>query len=91
MEGAARHQRAEPKAFGRRRERREGRPSVPRAALGATVVSVEQVVAEPDRVEADLLGRSRHPRELRPADVALDLRELHADGHRPGHRRSVRG
>ena len=34
----------------------EHRPAVPRAALGTPVAAVEQVVADPERVEAGLLG-----------------------------------
>jgi hypothetical protein len=90
VERGARHQRAEPDAFGRGREGREHRPRVPRTPFGTSVAAVQQVVAEPDRVEADLLGRAGHRHQLRPTDVTLDLGELHADGQRSGHRRSVR-
>ena len=38
--------------------------------------AVEEVLAEPDRVEAELLDRARHVEELRPADLALDLGQL---------------
>ena len=48
----------------------------------AARVAVEQVVAEPDRVEAGLLGGARHRGVLRPAHLALHLRQLHADPHR---------
>jgi alpha-beta hydrolase superfamily lysophospholipase len=43
--------------------------------------AVEQMVAEPDRRETDLLGRARHRQVLRPAHVALDLRKLNAELH----------
>ena len=45
---------------------------------------VEQVVAEPQRVEAGL-GRPGHRQELRPADRALDLRQLDSDTAGTGH------
>jgi hypothetical protein len=48
-------------------------------ALRPAVAAVEEVVAHPDRVEADLLDGSRHGRILGPARVALDLRQLHPD------------
>src|SRR5215211_4940211 len=77
----ARDQRTEPHALGRRRERREQRPRLPRRALGPPVAAVEQVVADPDRVEAALLGGARHREVLRPAHLALDLGKLDADAH----------
>ena len=48
-------------------------------------VAVQQVVAHPDRIEADLLGGTSNRRQLRPAHDALDLRELNADLQRTGH------
>ena len=62
-------------------ERREHRPAVPRPALGATVAPVEQVVADPQRVEARLLGGARDRRQLGPANLALDLGQLEPDPH----------
>jgi class 3 adenylate cyclase len=73
--------RAEPKTLGRSRQRRQQRPRFPRTALLAAVSAVEQMVAEPDRVETDLLSRARHRQVLRPAHLALDLRKLNADLH----------
>ena len=90
VERRAGDQRAEPDAFGGRREGRERRPRVPRPAFGASVASVQQVVAEPDRVEAGGLGRAGHRDDLGPPHVAFDLGELDADAELPGHRRSVR-
>ena len=52
------------------------------ASLLTAVVPVEQVVAEPDRVEARRLGGERHGGVLGPAHVALDLGQLHADAER---------
>ena len=43
--------------------------------------SIQQVVADPDRVEPDLLGRPRHREVLGPAHLALDLGELNAYAH----------
>ena len=90
VERRAGDQRAEPDAFGGRREGRERRPRVPRPAFGASVAPVQQVVAEPDRVEAGGLGRASHRDDLGPPHVAFDLGELDADAELPGHRRSVR-
>ena len=57
-------------------------PSSVHASHGArSGVAVEQVVADPDRVEAARLRRPRHREVLRPADLALDLGELDADPH----------
>src|SRR5205823_2047297 len=78
MERGAGDERAELDALGDPGEPGERRPTVPRAAVRA---AVEQVVADPDRVEAGLLGGPRHRRELVPPDVPLDLRELYADLH----------
>ena len=50
-------------------------------------VAVEEVVADPDRVEADPLGGPRHLRQLRPAHDALDLGELDSNLQWPRHRR----
>ena len=82
MEARARDERAEPDAFRDGCEPGEHRPCLPRAALLAPVAAVEEVVAEPDRLEADLLGRPCHRHVLGPAHVALDLRQLDADSHR---------
>lgn len=40
---------------------------------------VEQVVAEPQRVEADVLRSPRQVEQLRPLDAPLDLGELDSD------------
>src|SRR5581483_9753046 len=52
VEGEAGDERAERHPLGRRGERGQQRPDLPRPALG---IAVEQVVSDPDRVEADLL------------------------------------
>ena len=81
VEARAGDERAEPHPLGRGGQRREQRPRLPRTALGPAVAAVEQVVADPDRVEAALLGRARHREVLGPAHVALGLGELDADSH----------
>ena len=91
------HQRADRHARRDRRQRGHQRPHLPRA-----LVLVEQVVAEPDRVEARLLGGDRHRPVLGPADLSFDLRKLNSDAHtraryarapssRPAPRRRARG
>jgi hypothetical protein len=82
MERRAGHQRAELHALGAGRERAEQCPGVPRPALDPVTVAVEQVVADPDGVEADLLRGLRHRQVLGPADLTLGLRELDPDAHR---------
>ena len=52
---------------------------------GSSVVAIEQVVAEPDRVEPDLLRGQRHRAVLGPAHVALDLGQLHSNAQRSAH------
>ena len=79
MERGAGDERAELDTLGDRRQRGEHRPDLPRPALLTAVAAVEQVVAEPDRVEALLLGRAGHRGVLRPAGLVLDLGELDAD------------
>src|SRR5215213_4553064 len=64
-------------------ERGKQRPRLPRPALRPAVAAVEQVVAEPDRVEAGRVGRPGHGQVLGPAHVALDLGELDADAQGP--------
>jgi len=81
MEPGAGDERPQPDARGRRGERAEQRPRLPRRALRLAVVPVEQVVADPDRVEPALLRGAGHGPVLGPADLALHLRELDADAH----------
>ena len=45
--------------------------------------AVQEVLADPDRVEAQVLDGAGHVEQLRPADLALDLGELDADLERP--------
>ena len=68
MERRRRDQRPQPHALGRRGERGERRPHVPRAALRPAVAAVEHVVAEPQRVEARRFGGARD-RERAPASA----------------------
>ena len=50
---------------------------------GPVLPAVQQVLAEPDGVEPEVLDGPDHVEELRPADLALDLGELDADLERP--------
>src|SRR5919204_3938963 len=85
MERRTRDERAQLHAAGRRRERSEHRPHVPGSALAAIVVSIEEMVAEPDGVEARLLRRTRHGDVLRPPHDPLDLGQLDPDAERTRH------
>jgi hypothetical protein len=67
-----------------RGEAGEDRPCLPGSP--GTVVArppVEEVVAVPDGVEAQLLGPQRERTEVRPAGLPLDLGELDPDRQRP--------
>ena len=63
----------------RGRDRRQQRPGLPRAAGRPVRPAVEEVLADPHRVEAQVLDRAGHVEQLGPADLALDLGELDAD------------
>ena len=59
VKGGAGHEQTELDALGRRAEGGQHRPCLPRTPLGTAVSPVEQMVADPDRVEADRLrGRA---------------------------------
>ena len=79
VERGRRHQRAELHALRRRRDCCKHGPDIPRAALGASVVAIQHVVAGPDGVEAARLRAPRDRPELRPPNVALDFRKLYAN------------
>src|SRR5205823_13852239 len=85
VEAGARHQRTDfhsPRHGGNRRDQR---PRLPWAARRAIGEAVEQVVANPDRIEAHRLGGLGHAAQLTPAHLALDLRELDPDFQWPWH------
>ncbi len=88
METGAGHQRTEGDPIGHRRKCGQQRPGLPGAPLGPPVAGEQEVVAEPDGVEADLFGRASHREVLRPAHVAFDFREL--DSHPKRHGGSLR-
>ena len=83
VERGRRHERAERHALGGLGEAGQRGPGLPRPAGLAALVPVQQVVAEPDGVEAGLLGGAGDGAELRPADLALHLGELDADPEGP--------
>ena len=60
-------------------QRPQQRPRLPGPALGPALIAVEEMVADPDRVEAALLGRPGHRPVLGPAHVAFGLGELDSD------------
>ena len=88
MEARARDERTEPNTLRDGGQCRQQRPGLPGAALLAAVTAVQEVVAEPDRVEPGLLCRLRHRQVLGPAHVALDLGQLDSDSQRDLTRRS---
>src|SRR6185503_13518746 len=62
-------------------------PRLPGPARVAVGPAVQEVLAQPDRVEAEVLDGPDEVEQLRPADLALDLGELDADLDRAlGHR-----
>ena len=79
MEVGARNQGPELDARGRCRDRPHQGPGLPRAARFSIRPAIEQVFADPERVEPGVLDRSNHVEDLGPADVTLDLRELNAN------------
>ncbi len=82
---------------GRRgRDRRQQRPCLPRPTGRPVGPAVQQVLADPDRIEAEILDRADHVEQLGPADLALDFGELDADLEWPArgrgcHDRNVAG
>ena len=80
-----RHERAETDSLGDCGDRSQLRPYVPRPALRPAAAAVEQVVAEPHRVEARLLGGCRDRPHLRPTHLALHLGKLHSHSERWPH------
>ena len=81
VEAGAGDERTEPHPLGRGGEGGQQRPRLPGPALGPAVAAVEQVVAEPDRVEAAGFGRAGHGEVLGPAHLALHLGKLDSDSH----------
>ena len=79
VEARAGDERAERDPLGHGGECGEQGPGLPRAALGTTVTAVEEMIAEPDRVEADRLGGPGHRDVLGPPCLALHLRQLDPD------------
>ena len=73
----------------RGRQRGQQGPGLPRSAWRAVGPAVEEVLADPERVEAEVLDRAGHVEELRPADLALDLGQLDADLDGAAHGRMV--
>jgi hypothetical protein len=59
-ERVAEHQRAKLDALSSLGQRREHRPTLPDADRRLIVGPVQQVVVQPERVEAERLGRQRH-------------------------------
>src|SRR6185369_633089 len=75
--------------FGDGGQRGQRRPDLPRPPGDAARQVVEQVVAQPDRVEADRLGGAGHREQLGPLDPALDLGQLDTDETPTRHPRTL--
>ncbi len=82
VERGRRDERPEPDPRRGRGDRREQRPDLPRPSGRTVRKSVEEMVADPDRVEAEFLGPAGHRNVLGPADLALNLRQLDAHPER---------
>ena len=76
VEAGGRDQRTELDPLRDSGERGQDGPDLPRAARRPAVVAVEEMVADPDRVEADALRGRCHLAQLAPPDGALDLGQL---------------
>jgi hypothetical protein len=85
VERGTRHQRAQPDPLGHGGQPGQERPRLPRTALRSAVAPVQEVVADPQGIEAHLLRRAGHGHILGPRDPALDLWELDAHAKPPGH------
>jgi hypothetical protein len=85
VECQAGHEGPEVDPLGDRCEPGEKGPGLPRPALGTPVTSVQQVVAQPHRVEPRRLGGSSHGHVLGPPDVPLDFGELDPNSERARH------
>ena len=53
------------------------------ASFRPAVAAVEEVVAQPDRVESDFLRRPGQDHVFRPPHLPFDLRQLHSHAKRP--------
>ena len=87
VEVRARDERPELHAGRRGGDGRHRGPRLPRAARRPVGPSIEEVLADPDRVVAEVLDGADHVEDLRPADLALDLGQLDADLERDGRAR----
>ena len=88
VEVRARHERPELDPGGDGGDGAHQRPCLPRPARIAVGPAIEEVLAEPDRVEAEVLDGPHQVEQLRPANLALDLGQLDPDldrscAHRP--------
>jgi hypothetical protein len=79
------HQRTQLDPRRDRRQRGERAPRLPWRDRLRPPVPIQQVVADPDRVETDRLRGPCHLGQLRPPDDPLHLGELDADLQRTGH------
>ena len=73
------------------RQAGQGRPGLPGSAGAQRLAPVQEVVAGPDRIEADGLAEPGELDDLGPAHLALDLGELEADLERPAAGRAIHG
>jgi hypothetical protein len=85
VEGRASDERPELDPAGTGGDRGEHRPGFPWPTRRPFGPAVEQMLAEPHRVVAQVLDGPRHVEELGPACLALDLGQLDADLERTRH------
>ena len=83
VETGAGHQRPDRDAARNRGNPGQLRPGFPRAARTVRIIPVQQMIANPDGIEAQLLAESNHCRNFRPANISLHFGKLEADLQRP--------
>ena len=79
MKAGAGHERTKRNPARDRRDPSELGPRFPGPAGAIGLVTVQEMVANPDGVEADLLTEPNHGRDFRPANLAFHLGQLEAD------------
>jgi hypothetical protein len=89
VEAGAGHERTDLHARGRGRDGGHQRPGLPRSSCRPIGPAVEQMLADPDRIEALVLDGAGQVEQLGPAHLALDLGQLDPHVERPPTRRGT--